>query len=182
MGYRNYLGKFSKAKYENYKDLSEEELINKLNTTFISRIPGYKEVCELGKYNDFDPSLLKPFFSFKLEDEECYIASKEFLKSIIEYYSNEVYKSYEKTYELYVKLSNNEILDPQDIGDLLLAGRSKCFEWKSANHRPYYLDETNKYVQDKIVRSWKYEYAVFELARIYKTFNWEKDLLIYSGH
>ena len=41
--------------------------------------------------------------------------------------------------------------------------------------RPYDLEG------DSLVTSWKYEYAVFELVRIYKTFDWKKNVMIYYG-
>lgn len=43
--------------------------------------------------------------------------------------------------------------------------------------RPYNLEEG-----EAISSSWKYEYAQFELVRIYKSFNWENNKMIYYGH
>ena len=34
----------------------------------------------------------------------------------------------------------------------------------------------------KLVSSWKYEYEVFELVRIYKTFDWKRNVMIYYGY
>jgi hypothetical protein len=34
---------------------------------------------------------------------------------------------------------------------------------------------------DKINRSGLYEYAIFELVRVYKTFDWENDALVLIG-
>jgi hypothetical protein len=34
----------------------------------------------------------------------------------------------------------------------------------------------------RLVSSWKYEYEIFELVRIYKTFDFKKNVLIYYGH
>ena len=34
---------------------------------------------------------------------------------------------------------------------------------------------------DKITTSWLYEYAIFELVRLYKTFDWENNVLILMG-
>ena len=44
-------------------------------------------------------------------------------------------------------------------------------------YRPYSLDRN---VPD-IVTSWRYEYAIFEMVRIYKAFDWEKNYLIFYG-
>ena len=35
---------------------------------------------------------------------------------------------------------------------------------------------------DEATTSWKYEYVIFELVRIYKTFNWKKNVMIYYGY
>jgi hypothetical protein len=35
---------------------------------------------------------------------------------------------------------------------------------------------------DEVTTSWKYEYAIFELVRIYKTFDWKKNVMIYYGY
>ena len=35
---------------------------------------------------------------------------------------------------------------------------------------------------DNITTSWKYEYGIFELVRIYKSFNWKKNVMIYYGY
>ena len=35
---------------------------------------------------------------------------------------------------------------------------------------------------DEVTTSWKYEYIIFELIRIYKTFDWKKNVMIYYGY
>ena len=35
---------------------------------------------------------------------------------------------------------------------------------------------------DEVTTSWKYEYVIFELIRIYKTFDWKKNVMIYYGY
>lgn len=35
---------------------------------------------------------------------------------------------------------------------------------------------------EAITTSWKYEYGIFELVRIYKTFDWKKNVMIYYGY
>lgn len=35
---------------------------------------------------------------------------------------------------------------------------------------------------DGIIESWKYEYGVFELVRIYKSFDWKRNVMIYYGY
>ncbi len=35
---------------------------------------------------------------------------------------------------------------------------------------------------DSVTTSWKYEYEIFEMIRIYKSFDWKKNVMIYYGH
>ena len=35
---------------------------------------------------------------------------------------------------------------------------------------------------DEVTTSWKYEYVIFELVRIYKTFAWKRNVMIYYGY
>jgi hypothetical protein len=48
-------------------------------------------------------------------------------------------------------------------------------EWKCLT--PYNLNEDLPQITD----SWKYEYAIFELVHIYKTFDWNKNIMVYYG-
>ena len=42
---------------------------------------------------------------------------------------------------------------------------------------PIDLDET----RERITGDWLYEYAIFELVRVYKEFDWEHDALVLVG-
>lgn len=53
--------------------------------------------------------------------------------------------------------------------------RSMRTEWTAMT--PYNLIKGNE-----VTTSWKYEYSVFELVRIYKTFDWKKNVMIYYGY
>lgn len=53
--------------------------------------------------------------------------------------------------------------------------RSFRMEW--VGYKPYNL-ENNSQV---ITTSWKFEYNIFELVRIYKTFDWKKNVMFYCG-
>lgn len=53
--------------------------------------------------------------------------------------------------------------------------RSMRTEWTAMT--PYDLNR-----DDEVTTSWKYEYAIFELVRIYKTFDWKKNVMIYYGY
>ena len=34
----------------------------------------------------------------------------------------------------------------------------------------------------ELVSSWKYEYAIFNLVNLYKTFDWKRNVMIYYGY
>lgn len=53
--------------------------------------------------------------------------------------------------------------------------RSMRTEWTCLT--PYNLKNG-----DNITTSWKYEYAIFELVRIYKSFDWKRNVMIYYGY
>jgi hypothetical protein len=48
-------------------------------------------------------------------------------------------------------------------------------EWNRLT--PYNLDS-----EDAITKSWKYEYEIFELVRIYKSFDWKRNVMCYYGY
>ena len=53
--------------------------------------------------------------------------------------------------------------------------RSMRIEWTGMT--PYDLTRG-----DEVTTSWKYEYVIFELVRIYKTFDWKRNVMIYYGY
>lgn len=175
MSYNNYLGFVTKQKYLELKDKSNKELCILENGSFdednqyfnCNKITGYVQIHDFGKNCDFKIDKLKSRFftnpmSFE-EDEEFSIGSKELLEYIIGYYKS-------KVIDYYKNLENYE------YEELKKEIHSKWIEWALVS--PFDLNINNP----KIVSSWKYEYAVFELVRIYKTFDWENNILIYSGH
>jgi hypothetical protein len=65
---------------------------------------------------------------------------------------------------------------PQEISMKLFHHvHGNSIEWLQMT--PYDLESG-----DEVTTSWKYEYAIFELVRIYKTFDWENDIMIYYGY
>jgi len=173
MGYRNYLGKVKKSKHDELGSLTNDQLVNlygdvENNGDYVDvkEITDHVKLYELGKYCDFDiTKTTKRFFKEKLpyeDDCEFIIASKEFLESIIEDYKKYIIN-------FYTNIQNNS----EEKKEYYF--KNKITEWVTLN--PYNLDLDN----DTIVDSWKYEYAIFELVRIYKTFDWKNYLLIYSG-
>ena len=156
MGYRYHLAKVPKTTYEEYKDLELDEDFNYRD------LPGYEVLHELGKYCEFNSN--NRFFtnySSLYEDEDFDIVDAKFLLSIIEEYRIKVQKHYES-------------LETSTHTDLTNYARNMAMEWRI---NPFNL----KLDEKEIVSSWKFEYSVFELVRIYKDFDWENDILIYMG-
>lgn len=187
MGYRNYIGKLPKEKWEKIKDLNEKELKTFINSGddeeyLGKRDIGVVELYELGKYCDYDyKEFLGEFFTdkdtnylFHNEDTEFYLVKdKQFLANIIHDYNQKVMEYYEKMLKNYDR-QNISNLTQSEIFEGFEHLRSMYFEWM---HNFVYDLE----VPDKITSSWKYEYAIFELIRIYKSFDWENDVMIYYG-
>jgi hypothetical protein len=176
MGYRNYIGKVSKETYLEVKDMMEKELVRKYGhdnvedeeDSYFEPFSHLKvqELYECGKYCD-ERTTISRFFTNKLEhesDTEFWMASKELLLEIIESYRQKVASYYRNLYE------------KKDESEIHVHFKEMVSEWERM--RPYCLTEETP----KVVNSWKYEYAVFELTRILKTFDWENDVLVYYGH
>jgi hypothetical protein len=168
-----------------------------------------KELYEFGKYVDFHPpkKSVKNFFKNKelqekYDEEDLHIVTKEFLAYIIETYRLRISTYYQDMLKPFfekfsckseflnsIKIdydypNEHHIFDfskiTQEEQDALfkMIEHIKTFnsEWNYLT--PYNLDNG----EDKITNSWKYEYAIFELVRIYKTFDWKKKVMIYYGY
>lgn len=169
MGYRGRLGKIKKTIRDKYFGKSYNEVESMLNDNESPyRLDSHTQLYELGKYIEYNEDF-EPFYSFDIYEEcesEFHIMKKEDLKNIIEDYHNKILEYYKD-----LKEGNEDI-------DVFLNG--KINEWNSPfNLRPYYLDQEK--TDGFIVSSWKYEYAIFNLVYIYRSFDWENDFLIYSA-
>jgi hypothetical protein len=201
MGYRTYIGKISKTEWEKVTDLSRDELHKIHDEDPEDGWVGPYELCEslyeLGKYTEFDDSkFYTPFFrneetqNYYKIDHDFHIVGKDFFEHIITHYANNVRKYYDEmlksfwnpeTRDFKIHLSE---LSPEYKKSLYLCVehcRSMAMEWGVATwfgkDDPYNLENG-----DSVTTSWKYEYSIFELVRLYKTFDWENDLLIYYGY
>lgn len=184
MGYRNYICSLPKTEHDKIKDLTSEELcqLKECDEDDYISIHDFniKELHEFGKYVEFgDEKFYKPFFSneetqeYVADEHEFYIVDKEFLKHIIEHYNGIVKKWYEDL------LPNDDIL-PKDLTEKQLESiynhiRSVKSEW-------CYLTPYNLEKGDEVTNSWKYEYSIFELVRLYKHFDFENNVIVYYGY
>jgi hypothetical protein len=195
MGYRNYIGSIKKTEYDKIRSLTVKQLIAFYNKgeeeNHVSHSDIVDEIYEFGKYCDFEIDDFKtPLFKKKKthdhinEDCELVVLSKEGLAKIIENYRNkniEYYKSMYKPFEdkderfkfgQFITLTDEQKEAIEKIRYLLI---SKFNEWTMK--APYNLENG-----DEVTDSWSYEYSIFELVRIYKTFDWKNKILIYYGH
>ena len=167
-----------------------------------------QELYGFGKYTDFDPpkKSLKPFFKNKkvkshYEEYDFHIVTKEFLAYLIQTYHEHIKVHYNDMVMPFLgekdepsKFLNSiktqydfpENKHTFDFSQITLNEQSALFkmiehirsyrtEWTHLT--PYNLEEGQE-----ITTSWKYEYGVFELVRIYKTFDWKNDVMIYYGY
>lgn len=126
-------------------------------------IENYKKKIE-SYYND----MMDPFFG-KRDDIMDREVPTNFLNSInVEYnYPNNKYKF---DFSLITQEEQNA------LWKILEHIRTMRTEWTILT--PYKLKDG----RDEITSSWKYEYGIFELVRIYKTFDWKKNVMIYYGY
>lgn len=192
MGFRNYISFMPKEEYEQIKDFTKEELFAYKNAVsefedeepYISVDDFGVELHGFGKYCDFTTEFHQPVFTNKetqdyfLVDNDFYRVNKEFLASIIEVYRLKI-KTYYK--ELVDGITNDNIdsLPNEKVYEMFIHIRSMYHEWNPFIESvvPYNLHEG-----DEVTVSWKYEYVIFELVRIYKTFDWENNVMIYYGY
>jgi hypothetical protein len=175
MGYRNYFYSLPIEDYEKIKDLDQKGL-KKLygdendddDYFWVMDITNLKEVYGFGKYCDFDIShTLSNFFTDSImndNDMEFEFANRETFRLIIENYVEKI------------KLMYKELIDKNDPNELLSHVKSMNMEWLHE-----FAVDLNRDVPS-ITSSWKYEYGLFELIRIYKTFDFKTHVLIYVGY
>ncbi len=125
-------------------------------------IDSYKRRVE-----DYYNKMMTPFFGKKVERYDRDNPTN-FLNSVkVEYnYPN---NKYNFDFSLITQEEQNALWEMIDHVRIMR------MEW--ALMKPY--DLTNG---DEVTTSWKYEYAIFELVRIYKTFDWKKNVMIYYGY
>ena len=181
MGYRARLGRFPKVDHKKFKHLKTEQEAYQYFEDHHSgyahyRPPGHQELVELGKYVNYAKEThlnAKPFYDFDLEETEFVIVDRDFLLHIIEEYRK-------NTAEWYV-----ELLETIQTGDTAMVEqhvRTKVSEWDNKFYSTLKTDEIGDNDTDgHLTRSWKFEYAVFNLLHILHTFDWDNDYLIYSG-
>lgn len=166
-----------------------------------------KELYEFGKYTDFEPpkKSMKKFFKNKelmekYDEHDFYVVTKEFLAYIIETYTRKIQKHYSKMLNPFskdgkaseflntvktdygvpdnrYKFDFSKITDEQQTALFEIIEHMKGFNMEWNSMLPYDLEKG-----ESVSTSWKYEYGVFELVRIYKSFDWKRNVMVYYGY
>ena len=121
-------------------------------------------------------------------NDKIYISKKEYFDNLpividesailcaIEWTRNTVADMYE---DLCREKSTSRWNNQNQFDRLKVHVEHKASEWRNKDFpmlKPYDLTD-----RDCIVSSWLYEYQIFELVRIYKTIDWEKDCILFYG-
>lgn len=188
MGYRHYMYGIDKTVVEEIKDMSREELIKRFMPNeeqdyfYHANLPT-EEIYELGKYIEFVDQIQatgKPLFNRKdtkeeLEDYDMYVIGREGLIKLIEIYRGFVVDYYKS------------LLVDDDEKDVMVFNPRKA-QQKQEHHIQTIINEWERGFAintdentDVITTSWKYEYSLFELVRILKTFNFEQKTILFYG-
>lgn len=205
MGYRIRLGLFPKDKYylyenESYEDIKKyvEEQSNLDKKSYSLYYPKeHEQLYEIGKYVSYENGrqpFYKKFNLYEEEESEFDILTKEGLQYIIKESHKEIKKLYNNLFNCFevtnpsgtennIKIKeyiDGEYKKPLDL--LFSFIHSKKYEWDESCKYilPYRLDEPLG-CDGEIASSWSIEYAIFNLVYIYRTFDFEKNFLIYSG-
>ena len=145
------------------KYYTDEHDFNIVTPEFLAYIiDSYKKIVT-DYYND----MMNPFFGKKVERYDRDNPT-DFLNSVkVEYnYPN---NKYNFDFSLITQEEQNS------LWKIIDHVRSMRTEWTAIT--PYDLSRG-----DEVTTSWKYEYVIFELVRIYKTFDWKKNVMIYYGY
>lgn len=151
-------------KKELNKVFTEEHDFNIVTPEFLEYvIDGYAKRVEK-YYND----MVIPFFNEgknKWRNEP-----KEFLNSVKRDYNCSTNKD---TYQF----DFSKITPEEQTALFEIIEHMKSFRQEWNDYRPYNLKHG-----DSVSTSCKYEYAIFQLVKIYKSFDWKKSVMVYYGY
>ena len=207
MGYRHYFYKVSKKDVEEIRNLTYPELLEYCKKN--SR--GYEEedygddeleiyidihkmvpqvtVFEFGKYYENAEAIQKHSEKLftdesvmeRFEDYEPHISGEKALECAIEWQIGKIRSHFESLLwtdeEMKKKVDDFEHYDERSQFDRLLNdARRKAREWGDKRLLPFSLDRDRP-----MIGSWLYEYTIFELVKLHREMDWEKDCLLFYG-
>lgn len=209
MWYRLYLAKIPKEKYKEMLNLTFEEFFDKYwdksryKSSWEKTLNWLYEISEeifcFWKYVDYSDWMKEVIFkdnelNERYSERSFHIADIEIIKNIIEDYSNNVAKFYkslitweQETTFFWIKLNKkNKTKEKNRRIYEHLHKRYYDFKWinfcKKKKKWYHIADWYKPYMVTKewsFINSMEYEYQIFELIRIYREFDKEKDVLLY---
>ena len=147
------------------------------------------DLYELGKYSEIGFKLESerpsPFTSDELkkryEDYGFALLTKDDFKAVIEAYRQKIIAWLESLLNTDERICFSEELTKEQyqFKELKREIQDKIDSWsgKYFGISPIDLDES----RERITGDWSYEYAIFELVRLYKIFDWGNDDLVLVG-
>ena len=189
MGYRHYIGSISKIQYDELSVMDEVQFssfcLDKYGSDdYVGAYEFCQSIYELGKYYEDGFLRKKHFFKNKKiekrynEENQLYILGKTGLEKIIENQREKIYLYYSewiKIFNTYKENKNNLYLE-QKIEKYFL---DKETQWKGEMYGKVKFTPYNLNLKDKeLVSSWKYEYTIFDLVKLYKTFDYKNNVLV----
>lgn len=198
MGYRHYLYKVEKDLLDKLNGITMEKFYKwGSDNNLIDRddeepyLPLYEigeEFFGFGKYYENANEIQengKPLFTDvelakRYEEYEPFIVGKDAVLNAIEHQKGLIIKMYES-----MLLRSDEERLEEDFDERTKEQmyeqhlKSMYHEWKNGFNKVFAinLDESHPV----ITTSWKYEYSIFELVRLYKVTDWDKYSLIFMG-
>lgn len=148
-----------------------------------------KEIYELGKHSEigFKLETERPSVFTSDELKEKYLdygfalLTKDDFKSIIEFYRQKIISWFKSLLEIKdsSKFTAEFTKEQYQFEILKREVQDKIDAWsgKYVGISPIDLDDDKEQITD----DWSYEYAIFELVRLYKAFDWENNDLVLIG-
>ena len=182
MGFRTYIGRMSKDSAEKIKILTLKDIAHEFgegSDDIDVYPPGpyelAEEVYELGKYVEVTAD---SFRLFDDDDVEEHYNSDYLFHGLTKKGFAEIINQQRENISKYYKTLNDSYgivgVDQFPIKEHL---NSMASEWNNKWTNPVDLDNGSK-----VTSSWKFEYTIFELIRLYKTFDWENDIAVIYGY
>lgn len=190
MGYRHYMYLISKEVCKEVKNMKYEELVSKYGEDeyFSLHDLEKKEIYNFGKlyWDDTSERIYRtgtPMFNEdvmkKVDDYVPYLVGKEGLEVAIDIYrkkTEDFYRGLEIDGDVKIGFMGIELpidITKQEKVDKFL--QEQIRGWSAGNI--YNLDQNN----EDIVNSYKYEYQIFELVRLYKSIDFNKFNILFMG-
>lgn len=210
MGYRQYFYEVDKSKVDGIRQCKTEEELYKFcvkngiecdKDEYDGEIEYYMPLYKLGKeifnfgkyyengseiYNHGDSLFTSNELNERYEDYGCIICDENAILCAIEWQKQHIVNMYEHLVNNTFEESYERYAYPKEIDDkelhyqrLLRHCKDHLTWWKPMfeDYSAVNLDKEN----DNLVHSWLYEHTIFDLVRIYKTFDWENKCLMFMG-